>query len=274
MSEITNKIVHDLNEYGIAQCHITDLFDTQYTEYFNNAENFMYKKMYDTPLIQNYIEAVNNNKPAPKRWYEQSKKYEFPHYACLRRGITFDDGDIAKLYTCPKLLEIADSYYGEWCKIRNILAWINLPNSLDYGMERNGSQKWHMDTEDVGYSVKEDPKRKILKVWFYMTDIDEQTGAMEYKNLKGEKSTAIGKKGTIFFVNTAQYHRGGFVHKGNYRMILQGCYLKPSAWQINQDTHIKKLNYVSNGRAMWDLKHEHTYYKNLNKRGQFLFSDN
>ena len=93
MSEIINKIVSNLNEYGIAKCHITDLFDTQYMEYFNNAEKFMYEKMYNTSLIQNYIEAVNNNKPAPKRWYEQSKKYEFPHYACLRRGITFDDGD-------------------------------------------------------------------------------------------------------------------------------------------------------------------------------------
>ena len=267
-----NKIISDLNEYGIAKSHITELFNEQYIEYFNNASKFMYEKMFDTPTVQDYINAVNNNQPAPKRWYEQSKKYEFPHYACLKRGITFDDGDIAKLYTAPALLKIADGYYGEWCKIRNILAWINLPNALNEG--RNGSQKWHMDTEDVDYrTVKEDKSRKLLKVWFYITDIDEQTGAMEYKNLKDKEVTACGEKGTIYFVNTAQYHRGGFVQK-DHRMIVQGCYLNPGAWQLNQSTHLKKLNYVSNGRAMWDLRQDHDYYQSLDERGKFLFSDN
>ena len=275
--ETVNKIISDLNEYGIAKSHVTELFNEQYLEYFNNASKFMCEEVFNTPIINDYIKSVTNGEEAPKRWYEQAKTFEFSNYACLKRGLTFDDGDIAKLYTAPTLLKIADGYYGEWCKIRNIMAMLNLPNTKSQphtGVNRYGSQNWHMDTEDVGHNPKEDKSRKILKVWIYVTDVDKDSGALEYKNLKDEEVMACGKKGTIYFVNTAQYHRGGFLQKGQHRMIIQGCYLNPGAWQLNQSTHLKKLNYVSNGRAMWDLRQDHDYYQSLDERGKFLFSDN
>jgi len=132
----------------------------------------------------------------------------------------------------PEILAIVNSYFGMLTKLRYYNVWHNFPTHAP----PRESQLWHRDPED----------RCILKMFVYLTDVPEGAGPLSYapathslgmvkteaqsKVFKEGRSyvhrsndaqvdelvprnrwiTAVGSKGTIVFVDTRGYHKGGF----------------------------------------------------------------
>src|SRR5262245_165817 len=133
----------------------------------------------------------------------------------------------------PAILDIANAYFGMLTRLLYYNAWHNVPMQA----EARESQLWHRDPED----------RYILKLFVYLTDVDQESGPLSYapgthasgavkihpeSRLVKEGSTyvgrsddvqmsaviarekwitALGPKGTIVFVDTRGYHKGGLV---------------------------------------------------------------
>src|SRR5262249_25761692 len=132
----------------------------------------------------------------------------------------------------PEVLAIANSYFNMLTKLRSYNVWHNFPTHAP----PRESQLWHRDPED----------RCVLKMFVYLTDVDEGAGPLSYvpgthslgtvKTAaqseifregrsyvhrsndtqinevvpKNQWITAVGPKGTVVFVDTRGYHKGGF----------------------------------------------------------------
>jgi hypothetical protein len=159
-----------------------------------------------------------------------------------------------------KILNIANSYHEMFSKIRNVNFWISPPVSEKNRQERKGSQLWHRDQED----------ERILKCFIYFSDVDEDNGVTEYvpysrctpkkrysKVLPYPCSSGYvneftfkasinetdiiklkGKKGTIAFLDTNGFHRGGFVTGENDRRLMMTTFLRPTSPFVQQNTRL------------------------------------
>ena len=126
-----------------------------------------------------------------------------------------------------RILQIANGYFGMYTRLRSYNVWHTFPTK----MEARESQLWHRDRED----------RLILKVFVYLSDVDEGAGPFTYArgtHLKrwrnpepafhvegNDRRTtdaqmaasvpqsqwmkALGPRGTIIFADTHGYHKGG-----------------------------------------------------------------
>src|SRR5262245_41377331 len=135
----------------------------------------------------------------------------------------------------PVVLDVANAYFGMFTRLLYYNVWHNLPTQS----EARESQLWHRDPED----------RRILKLFVYLSDVDDGSGPLSYAlgthglgmvktvpesrllkegstfvrrsddtqmsaALPREKwTTAVGRKGTMVFVDTRGYHKGGFVRE-------------------------------------------------------------
>ena len=149
--------------------------------------------------------------------------------------------------TSAQVLGVVNAYLGLWSKLTYVDKWYTAPSPQE--ADRIGSQRWHRDHIDLN----------IVKVFTYFSDVDRDAGALEYvrgsaaggryghlwpwrpasgenyppqKQLEGEvadedKVAAIGSPGTIVFVDTAGFHRGGFAVKPRVTSIF--TYVSPAA---------------------------------------------
>ncbi len=158
------------------------------------------------------------------------------------------NGDLARVALDAKLLEPVASYLELWPSLRHIGAWINFPASQD----AEKSQLWHRDPED----------NKIVKVFIYLNDVDENQGPFSYipethpfgakagrrvkhkgsKGILDEEMNAVlpketwltctGPAKTMILADTIGYHRGGKVASGN-RILITFTYT--SGWPIKTE---------------------------------------
>jgi hypothetical protein len=165
----------------------------------------------------------------------------------------------------PRLLDLANSYLGLWSKIEYVDLWYTKPAPAD--AERRASQKWHRDYND----------RHLLKVFVYLSDVDEEAGPFEYvpRSAPGgqlgglwpwrplgdtyppqdelaeeigdrEVKTFTGQKGTMIFCNTSGFHRGGFA-TGKPRVLATFTYESPASLKALTERNFT-LGETSNGR--------------------------
>jgi len=149
--------------------------------------------------------------------------------------------------TSRKLLDIANEYLQLWSKLEYIDLWYSLP--VGESAERKASQIWHRDFDDS----------HLLKVFLYLSDVDERSGPFEYvpgshpggqlagvhpcapmgvgrisdKELAkyvevGDIRTFTAPKGTLIFCNTSGLHRGGFA-EANPRVLAAVTYCSPAS---------------------------------------------
>lgn len=179
-----------------------------------------------------------------------------------------DPNDIfARLALHPKVLAVVNSYFGMFAKLRHYNVWHNFPTQA----EPQESQLWHRDPED----------RCILKMFVYLTDVDEGAGPLSYApgthargaviadpqaHLMREGSgktitrrtddaqmrvivpeerwiTATGPKGTIVFVDTRGYHKGGLARQ--HDRIVYMCAFTSKASVLLEDLFERKLSIPS-----------------------------
>ncbi len=140
------------------------------------------------------------------------------------------------------LLNIANAYFGMRVKLRYYNVWYNFATRS----EARESQLWHQDREDL----------QILKVFVYLGNVDENSGAFSYAprtHKKGalkdarpeffleqrvQRSTdeqmaaavprdswiqACGRAGTVVFADTRGFHKGGEVREGD-RLVFTAMF--------------------------------------------------
>jgi hypothetical protein len=165
----------------------------------------------------------------------------------------------------PKVLDLANSYLGLWSKLEYLDLWYTKPTPAD--TERRASQKWHRDYND----------RHLLKVFVYLSDVDEEAGPFEYvprsapggqlgglwpwrplgdtyppqdelqQEIAGQPvRTFVGKKGTTIFCNTSGFHRGGFA-TGKPRVLATFTYESPASLKSLTERNFT-FTETSNGR--------------------------
>jgi hypothetical protein len=147
------------------------------------------------------------------------------------------------------VLHVVSSYLNLWPKLIYADAWYSIP--MDPG-KRIGSQQWHRDPED----------KQMVKVYLYLSDIDESAGAMEYilgtSNAMGGRDLEIGQwkaagaslypsteevergfpveqhffcsgpVGTLLFCDTTGLHRGG-ISRSRPRIVATWTFVTPAS---------------------------------------------
>lgn len=148
------------------------------------------------------------------------------------------DSVYARFALQKPILQIANAYLGMYTRLRYYNIWHTLVTRL----APRESQLWHRDRED----------RYILKVFVYLSDVDEGAGPLSYipgSHLKGKRRRepaysvegvvrrsddaqmaevtspecwikATGQKGTIVFADTHGFHKGGLAREHERLMYL------------------------------------------------------
>lgn len=257
LSPIQEKVLADLRSTGIAITSIQELFGT--SDLWKSAEDD-FRKFSDDSRAQQLAQKISRivdfkDDPELSKLFKPS----VINYKNFFGDLTLNDA-IVRIYSSDEILGIANSYNGMASKIRNMHLWINPPLHTENVNGRKGSQLWHRDQEDS----------KILKCFIYFSDIDEKSGATDYvKNtaidsigLKdrilpypcstgypmeklfysridhNDFTRADGKKGTIVFLDTNGFHRGGFV-KEVARHIAMCTFLRPISPYVEMNTKVK-----------------------------------
>jgi hypothetical protein len=276
MDNLQLKILNEINENGFSKCHIKDLLNQEQLQYFYNTKN-LYNEVLKYPSVKKKIKTLNLTGR-----YPGSKKPKLGAKDYFNRGLDITDGGLVKLFLQNPFIEIAEKYYNELPKIRNITMWTH-PYTPDRD-NRVGAQKWHRDQEDY----------KILKVFINFSNISLENGATEfcvktqhngslghihpqifldkkpYKTFTPSKNqeivNAAGDIGTVSFINTNGLHRGGKVNKG-LRLLAQACFLKPNAPLIQNKT---LETYTSTGVNVLD--YNSSEFSSLNTKQQYLLT--
>lgn len=257
LNDEQKRVLSDIQANGIAFTSIDSLFGNTKTWEDGLKE---YKNFEDHAPVQELISDVKLCQN-----FDKDPKFAGKH---VPSKITYDaffgsldsEKAVSKILMNDKILEIAWSYYETACKLRNPLMWINPSINTNNISGRKGSQLWHRDQEDSS----------ILKCFVYYSNIDEQTGATEYlpkscahfnnnqfsvhpfpfssgypnqkffqdKIMDGSSTIANGKAGTIVFLDTNGFHRGGFVQKGQ-RHISMCTFIRPHSPVFNKGKSIR-----------------------------------
>jgi tetratricopeptide (TPR) repeat protein len=245
-SEAQQEIIDELRRSGIAITSCAALFGSD-TSLWDAA-----KQEFDRFVQNNEVVSLAKRISGSRDFAEDPEfskvfKPSAVSYRDFFGEITIDC-PIAKLYSSPEILGIANAYNEMASKIRNMTVWLNPPLHPDNVNGRTGSQLWHRDQEDS----------RILKCFIYFDDIDEGSGATDFiKNTSVTCSnltdlvipypstsgypkeeliraklpeedfiSADGKAGTLVFLDTNGFHRGGYARE-NARHIALCTFLRP-----------------------------------------------
>jgi hypothetical protein len=163
---------------------------------------------------------------------------------------TLDESDPwLRLGVSDRMLDIVNSYFGLWSKLTYVDLWYTPPAAP--GVDRVSSQRWHRDYND----------ERLIKVFIYLVDVDEDTGPLEYvpgSTVEGQygnewkwrpvsndlyppqdefaqripDSAAIaftGPEKTMLFCNTSGFHRGGYATGSRPRVMAVYNYSTPAS---------------------------------------------
>lgn len=225
LSPLSKRILHDLQENGIAFTHIDEFFDEKKT----------------LPELQKAAhELISANT------FTTAK--DFLRFFLRNYGDPSDLHDpIIRYLLHPQTLEIASAYFQMYARLTFFSGNIAIPR-LHTSPKK--SQNWH---RDGGI-------RKLCKVFIYLNDVNEASGPFTYivgthptgkwkrvlshrffgqgsyypsdKNVAKELrkygiekniTTCVGRAGTMIFCDTLGLHRGGYATERE-RIMLTGDY--------------------------------------------------
>jgi hypothetical protein len=161
------------------------------------------------------------------------------------------DSVYARFALQKPILQVANAYFGMYTRLRYYNVW----HTFATRAQARESQLWHRDREDY----------RILKVFVYLSDVDEAAGPFTYaagSHRKGvlrrepasflegdvERSSdsqmaevvspacwvkGVGPKGTIIFADTRGYHKGGLA-RGRDR-VMYTCMFTSRASQSREE---------------------------------------
>jgi hypothetical protein len=238
LSVSQERILSDLRRDGISMTSVTDLM----------TDNPVFHEL---QFAVRTLETSLSDKISKARMEMDTpsgvKSYCFHLLSCARE---LDPNDIFVRFALqPQILGIANGYFGMLTRLLYYNVWHNFPMQD----EPRESQLWHRDPED----------RYILKMFVYLTDVDEGSGPLSYVpgthaqgsvrtrpaskickegSVEVRRSddaqmlavlpkenwiTALGPKGTVVFADTRGYHKGGLVRERD--RILYTCMFNSQA---------------------------------------------
>lgn len=258
LSSVQKRVVEEALDTGFSLTSVEELFDdsdkTMIQKAIEQVMDFRHSKV-ALDLIKD-IKSCDDFSQDPQ--FAGTFKPSVVNFINNSRAIRADDA-MAQMFLSRKILDIANYYNGMLSKVRNINLWINPSIKGKNVGVRKGSQIWHRDQED----------EKILKCFIYLTDVGPNSGALDYvpfskcipdrkfsdlhpypfstgypgeyifsKYIGKETITASCKKGSIAFVDTNGFHRGGYVTE-NERIVLMATYLRPTSPYVHTNTHLE-----------------------------------
>jgi hypothetical protein len=192
------------------------------------------------------IDAIRGTDPAgPDRVASPEKRFLVELMGA--EPVIHPDDPLVRLALDDQIRGVAEAYTRMQLQLRDLNAWINVPTMG----EAFSSQRWHRD-------LPED--HSIVKAFIFMRDIDEGAGPTEFasgshrgrgRRVKvpaefdgladraddaamdeafppATRAKGIGPAGTIMFVDTRGYHRGGRATTSD-RVVLQALYSSRSS---------------------------------------------
>jgi len=237
LNDVQRKILTDLNKNGIAITHVDELL----------PDTNIYKALqaYTSELEGHKRDAIES---ARKEADKISDKKDFL-MQLLGDVPDMNPNDISVRFALQKeIMDIVNGYFGCLTKLKFFNIWHTFVTHS--GPKR--SMLWHKDPED----------KWIIKVFLYLSDVDEDAGPFVYApgtHPKGsvkqkpewfkepgrgaERSTdeqmekivprerwikALGKRGTLIFAETKGYHKGGLATK-NERIMYNCLFVSPAS---------------------------------------------
>ena len=147
----------------------------------------------------------------------------------------------------PRILDTVNSYLGLFSRLQYLDLWETL--RMPEAEPDHPAQGWHRDSED----------RQLVRIFLYFTDVDDANGALRYvpSSRPGEKwgslwpqqfpagavvpphelervipastmRSCAGPAGTLVFIDTAGFHRGGRA-RDRHRVVGTWTYVTPAS---------------------------------------------
>ena len=238
LSEVENKIVSSLMRDGIAITSAVDLLGSS-TE-IDDLERETRKQLDERSdeISELRSKAVCDTEVGSKTF----------NLELLGSVLTFDPASIfARFALNHSMINIANAYFRMRARLRYYNVWLTFASHSD----ARESQLWHFDRED----------NRILKMFLYLDDVDENTGPFTYapgtqrggeyssvapdyflegpvKRSTDEQMNAVfqrdgwvrgtGPRGTLILADTRGYHKGGEARSRD-RLMYTAMYTSPAS---------------------------------------------
>jgi hypothetical protein len=247
---VISRIAHDLSQDGIAKAHISEFSNMPSQEEMNHA--------YEKLLI---AEGASPHSRKGKSFIERLIDDDFSIKTIA---------DPLSLYLInPGVATACAKYLGLIPKLTSFKVWRSHQIELQ---DRTASQNWHRDYNEY----------QMVRVFYYFNDVTSDNGAGEYvrgSHFKGDSfeklqdsqdglsrystdkdveklfpkeriAVAEGIAGTLFFMDTAGLHRGGFHPVPGERRVSLTTYstaadLQPT--RIRKPRHLKLISPLMDG---------------------------
>jgi hypothetical protein len=239
-------VVSGLEGQGYAIVQLADLFPTMDADLWSMLKG-------EAVSFVARVEAEREKRLATEREKGRTKGLGKGDYIIRRLGKEVPtlpgDDPWLRLGIADEMLDVVNSYCGLWAKLTYVDLWYTPPATP--GVERVSSQRWHRDYND----------ERLVKVFIYLDDVDENTGPLEYvpdSTLGGTYSnewpwkpvgndlyppqdefdervpqsarlTLTAPEGSMIFCNTSGFHRGGYVTGDRPRVMAVYNYSSPAS---------------------------------------------
>jgi hypothetical protein len=266
LTPVQERLVEDLRTKGIAVTTVEDVgldlrdwtrlrqevdaFSRSATELIGRASNSSVESL-DLGALRHNIDRFKRFFGDPDN--AQNDDYIIKMYP--ENSLFSADNPLIKIGLSHAILNVVNSYFGLWSKLKYTDAWHSMP----IPSQRIGSMRWHRDGEDW----------KMMKVYLNCSNVDEDAGPMEFvpgtnyaatnhpANGPGREicewkasganryaSDSIeqrfpssarlqcsGPIGTLIFCDTAGFHRGG-IPRAKSRLLAHWAFVTPaSLWE-------------------------------------------
>lgn len=262
-NQIEEKIINNLKSNGYHVCKLEDIFQNSEAEYYLDEFFKITTEGYKSEIFKKKKEEHNQNTD------KSGKHYIFKFIDNLFQNTLTKNHPLIKFGTSKTILNIVDGFFGLNSKLQGAEIWHTFFSNKN--SQLFNAQRWHRDRDDL----------KVIKIYLYLNDIDEENGAMNYvpNSLRNKKYQGlskfsfgniepwkvypnndeinnldkkeiikfVGKKGTIVFVNTVGLHRGGKAHIRE-RLFCTWSYVTPASlfkkkkFKLVNDLKVNTLN--------------------------------
>ena len=200
-----------------------------------------------TPDVRAREEAYRTSVRRREERGKNNKDYLVRMFGARDEAVIDAGSPWLSLFLHERLLAVVNGYLGLHSTLNAIDVWNTAPLAHD-GAD-SGSQRWHRDPEDT----------RLVKVFLYLSDVDAGAGALQYvaHSRRGERYGRLwpqkfpggnyppagalerrvdpadrldcrGPAGTLLFVDTCGFHRGGRATTAR-RVLATSIHLTPAS---------------------------------------------
>ena len=236
LNGVQERIVQDLVSRGIAFSSFDKLFDDQ------RRWDLLRREMNDFVNSEQVKRDVDEYTKGSRvgQWNKGYLIRKYPERATLSV-----DSPWLRLALDSRILNVVNTYLELWSKLYYFDLWYTLPVTGT----AIASQNWHRDPED----------RKLVKIFLYFSHVTEEAGPLQYvpgsrrsggpyshlwrkrhqayppveefesRIPRSEWVSSVGSAGSLVFVDTTGFHRGGYATEQT-RLSATWTFVTPASY--------------------------------------------